>query len=143
MLRPSDFSGWVTRYYLATPLFAVADLGFGVPVRVATVLPEGGRLAYYGAAFALGFLCRARPGATPWVGMLESAANLTVLLLSILLPIWSLPDALATGAPLQAGLTPAAGANALLSGLALVASFHRNEAAALGRRSGRGGGGVV
>jgi len=136
-----DLSWWVSGYYLATPLFAGLDLGLGLPIRVAAILPESGRLAYYAAAFALGLLCRARPVATPWVGMLESAANLTLLLLSILVPIWSLPDAMMSGAPLQAGLTPAAAANALLSGVALVASFHRNEAAALGRRD-RGGGPV-
>jgi hypothetical protein len=133
-----DLSRWIAGYYLATPLFAVADLGFGLPVRVAGILPAPGRLAYYVAAFALGLACRARPLATPWVGMLESAANLTLLLLSILIPVWSLPDAVLSGAPLQAGLTPASAANALLSGGALVASFHRNEAAALGR--GRWGG---
>lgn len=130
---------WVTGYYLATPLFAVADLGFGAAVRVPAVLPTSGRLAWYGAAFALGLLCRARPGTTPWVGMLESAGNLTLLLLSILLPVWSLPEAALSGAPLQGGLTPAAAANALLSGLVLVATFHRNEAAALGRRARPGG----
>ena len=132
-MRPNPFSRWVTGYYLATPVFAVLDLGLGLPIRVAGSLPESGRLAYYAGAFALGLLCRAHPLATPWVGMLESASNLTLLLLSILVPIWSLPDAVMSGAPLQAGLTPAAAANALLSGVALVASFHRHEAAAMGR----------
>lgn len=140
----SDLSRWVTGYYLATPVFAVADLGFGVPVRLATVLPEGGRLAYYAAAFGLGFLCRARPGATSWVGILESSSNLTVLLLSILLPIWSLPLEATAEMSAQVGLTPAAAANALLSGLALTASFRRHEAAVLGRgaRAGPGDLGV-
>ena len=101
-----DLSRWITGYYLATPLFAVMDLGLGLPVRVAGILPEPGRLAYYAAAFALGLACRARPSATPWVGMLESAANLTLLLLSILIPIWSLPDAVLSGAPLQAVAYP-------------------------------------
>ncbi|MHB1192311.1 MAG: hypothetical protein ACYC6F_04615 [Longimicrobiales bacterium] len=136
-----DLSRWVTGYLLATPLFAVLDLGLGLPVRVATILPESGRLAYYAGIFALGLLCRARPMATPWVGMLESASNLTLLLLSILLPIWSFPLASAGDAPVQIGLTPAGAANALLSGVALVASFHRHEAAALGRLgSGRSSG---
>lgn len=127
----------VAGYYLATPVFAVADLGLGIPVRVADVLPVGPRVAYYAAVFALGLLCTARPGATPWVGMAESATNLLVLLLSILLPIWSLGDALASGAPLAAGLTGIAAANALLSGTALVVSFHRHQDAALRGRGGR------
>lgn len=134
MTGSRDLSRWVAGYLLATPLFAVLDLGLGLPVRVATILPESGRLAYYAGVFALGLLCRVRPEATPWVGMLESASNLTLLLLSILLPIWSLPDAVASGASGQVGLTPAGVVNALIVGLALVASFHRHEAAALGQR---------
>lgn len=124
---------WLSGYYLATPVFAVVDMGLGLPVRVAPLVPEGGRLAWYAGAFALGLLARARPGAAPWVGMLESAANLTVLLLSILLPIWSFPLADPAVGPVQVGLTPEGAANALISGTAMIASFRRSEAAALGR----------
>ncbi len=123
----------VAGYYLATPVFAVADLGFGLPVRVAAVLPDGTRLAYYGAAFALGLLCRARPAATPWVGMMESATNLLLLLLSILLPIWALAADPMLGSAAGVGLTPAGAANAMLSGGAMILSFRRSEAAMLGR----------
>jgi hypothetical protein len=130
---------WLTGYYLATPLFAAVDLALGFPLRVAPLLPQGGRLAWYAGAFALGVLARARPAATPWVGMLESASNLTLLLLSILLPIWSFPLAGPSEVPAQVGLTPAGAANALVSGLAMVASFHQHEAAALGRGGRRGG----
>ena len=126
---------WVAGYYLATPAFAVADLVFGVPVRVATVLPESSRLAYYAAAFALGLLCRARPGATPWVGMIESTTNLLILFLSILLPIWGAMDALATGAPPAVGPTPMSAANALISGSAMILSFRRSQDAAMTPRS--------
>ncbi len=141
----------IVAYYLATPAFAVADLVFGVPVRLAGVADATHRLAYYVVVFALGVLCRLRPGATPFVGMAESTANLLILLLSILLPIWSLPDAVLAGAPLGAGLMGMALGNALLSGTALVVSFHRSQAAAARlltgrespgarRRPGRGGG---
>lgn len=121
----------VTGYYLATPLFAVADLAVAAPVRVAGVLTGGPRVGYFLAVFALGVLCRVRPGAAPWVGMAESSVNLLLLLLSILLPIWSLADPGAGAHPLPVGLTPAAAGNALLSGAALVLSFHRHQAAAL------------
>lgn len=130
---------WIAGYYLATPLFAVVDVALGFPLRVAPLLPQQGRLAWYAAAFALGLLARARPAATPWVGMLESASNLTLLLLSIYLPIWSLPLAGPSDVPMQVGLTPAGAANALLSGLAMVASFRQHEAALMGRARGRGG----
>ena len=135
----ADVTRVVTGYYLATPLFAVADLAVGVPVRVGEILPPGVRYAYYAALFALGLLCRARPGATPWVGMAESSTNLLILFLSILVPIWSVGDAWMAGAPAHVGLTPATGANALLAGGAMILSFRKNQEAALGRRgSGEG-----
>ncbi len=109
--------------------------GLGVPVRVAAVLPERSRMAYYAAAFALGLLCRARPGATPWVGMLESTTNLLILFLSILLPIWGAADALATGAPLAVSLTPLSAANAFISGSAMILSFRRSQDASMTPRS--------
>jgi len=121
-------------------LFAVADLGFGLPVRVAAVLSPGPRVAWYAAAFALGLLCRARPSATPWVGMLESSANLLVLLLSILLPIWSFPLDATSGAAGSVGLTSTGAANALLSGGAMILSFRRSQDAALAPRGGSGAG---
>lgn len=121
-------------YYLATPVFAVADLGFGAPVRVADVLPTGPRAAYYAAVFVLGLLCARYPGAVGWVGMGESATNLLILLLSILLPIWSMVDAVSLGTTPQGSLLDGAGiVNAVLSGTAMVVSFHRHQAAVLGR----------
>lgn len=123
----------VAVYYLATPLFAAADFLFGLPVRVAGLAVPWQRGVYYAVVLLLGILCRVRPGAVPWVGMAESSVNLFLLLLGILLPLWSLPEALLAGGPLQAGLGPLAAANALVAGTALVVSFHRNQRAALGR----------
>jgi hypothetical protein len=125
--RGSDL---VTAYYLATPLFAVLDGVAGVPIRVSALQSPAHRFAYYGVVFLLGMLCRARPRFAPWVGMLESSANLFLLLLGILLPIWSLPDAVAAGGSLQAGLDGMSAANALLVGGMLVLAFHRNRLAA-------------
>lgn len=130
--RRHTASRLVAGYYLATPLFAVVDLAAGAPVRVSGVLPGWGRGAYYAVLLLLGFLCRARPAATPWVGMAESSVNIFLLLLGILLPVWSMTDAVLAGAPLRGGLTPAAAGNALLAGGALVMSFHRHKRAALG-----------
>lgn len=121
-------------YYLATPIFAVVDAAAGAPVRVSGFLPGWGRAAYYAALLVLGLLCRARPAAAPWVGMAESSVNLLLLLLGILLPVWSMTDAVLAGGPMEgAGLTPLAAGNALLAGGALVVSFHRHQRAALGR----------
>lgn len=136
MARPLDPGRLVVGYYLATPVFAVADVGMGLPVRVADVLPLAPRLGYYGVVFALGLLCAARPRAVPWVGMGESVTNLVILLLSILLPIWSSFETVAAGGGMTGGLDASGAANALLSGTALVMSFHRHQATALGGGAG-------
>lgn len=120
----------VVLYYLATPLFGVADLGFDVPVRLSTVLPHNARLAYYAAVFLLGVLCLLRRGATPWVGMLESSGNLLILLLGILLPVWNLPLAVAGGGAPDMGFSAWNLGNALVAGLALTMSFHGHQARA-------------
>ena len=122
-------SDLVAIYLLITPAFVIADLGFGLPVRVAGLPEPGQRLVYYFVVFALGVLCYLRPRVSPFVGMLESVSNLTLLFVSILLPIWSLPDAFLSGAPLEGGLEGLALGNAVLSGTALIVSFHRSRAA--------------
>jgi len=115
-------------YYLATPLFAVADLGFGVSIRVAGLDEPWHRGLYYAAAFGCGALCRLHPPATPWVGMGESSASLLLLLLSILLPIWAMPDAVMSGGEIALPYDMASLGNALICGTALVAAFHRSRA---------------
>jgi len=120
----------LTAYYLATPVFVVLDVVAGAPIRISALHSPAHRFAYYGVVFLLGMLCRARPRLAPWVGMLESSSNLFLLLLGILLPIWSLPDAVAAGGSLQAGHDGTSAANALLVGAMLVLAFHRNRLAA-------------
>ena len=127
----------VAAYYLVTPAFAVADLVFHAPIRVAGLTDPAHRLAYYAVVFALGLFCRARPEATPFVGIGESTVNLLLLFVAILLPIWSLPDQILSGGPVEGGLSGIKIANALLSGTALVVSFHRHQAVAAGIVAGR------
>lgn len=136
---PRSSPNLIVLYYLITPAFAVADLVFHAPVRVAGLSDPGYRLAYYAVVFALGLLCRARPGATPFVGIVESTVNLLLLFLAILLPIWSLPDQLLSGAALDTGFTATKVVNALLSGSALIVSFHRHQAAAARIVAGKSG----
>src|SRR5688572_6675325 len=81
-------------YYLATPLFAALDLGLRIPIRAAGVESLSLRMAYYAATFALGWLMTARPSLAPWLAMGESAANLTLLMAAVLVPIWSLSETL-------------------------------------------------
>ena len=123
-------------YYLLTPVFALADLVAGISIRVAGLSATAPRGAYYLAVFVLGLLCRLRPSIAPWVGMLESSGNLLLLLLSILLPIWTLPETVLSGGDAPAGLHPAGVVNALLVGGMLILSFHRHRLSILSRRAG-------
>ena len=122
-------------YYLATPVFAAVDLGLGFPVRAAGLERPLHRVAWYALGFAVGLVMHRRPRWTPWLGMGESAANLTLLMVAVLLPIWSLPGSLDTGAVAE---LPVRVANLALSGSILVFSFYRSQAEALGPI--RGGG---
>ncbi|MEQ9398357.1 MAG: hypothetical protein RJQ04_04235 [Longimicrobiales bacterium] len=134
MDRPVVPGGALAAYYLATPLFAVIDAGFGAPIRVAGIESPGVRWAYYAGLVALGFLCRARPSVAPWVGMGESAVNILLLILAVMLPIWSIPGEILSGGEVEGPFSRVSLANFVLSGGALVWSFHRNQAAALGAR---------
>ena len=121
----------VTRYYLATPLFAVADFVFGVPVRISLLDAPLHRGAYYAILFACGLLCRAYPMAAPWVGIVESGGNILLLILAVMLPVYALPDAVWSGAELVSPFSKISIANFVLAGTALVVSFHRHQRVAL------------
>jgi hypothetical protein len=121
-------------YYLyATPAFALADGLLGVPLRVAGLPGLGARAGYYLVLVVLGVLVTRLPRLAPWVTMGESVGNLFLLLLSVLLPIWTFPEAFLAGADSPALLGPARLANVLLSGGMLIWAFHSQAARALGR----------
>ena len=120
----------LTLYYLATPLFALLDLAFGLPVRAVGLESAGQRGLYYAAVFALGWVMRGRPRLAPWLAMLESAGNLALLMIAVLLPIWSLGETLDASV---ASELPARVANLALSGSVLGYSFHGAQARAVGR----------
>ena len=125
----------LTAYYLSTPLFAALDLGlsarFPAQFRAAGVESPSVRLGYYAATFALGWVMRARPRLAPWLAMGESAVNLTLLMASVLIPIWSLGETMDFAA---AGELPSRVLNLALSGSVLVYSFYRSQAQAGLRR---------
>src|SRR5688500_12191586 len=75
-------------YHLATPVFALLDLGLGLPVRAVGLESPALRLVYYAVVFALGWVMRARPRLAPWLAMVESAGNLTLLMAAVLIPVW-------------------------------------------------------
>lgn len=129
MGRP-DRGGFFAAYLLATPAFLIADLGFDMPFRVAALEGSDYRFLYYAGATLLGVVSRFRPAVAPWAGMAESSVNLLFLLLSILLPIWNLPDAVLNGSSAEGPLDMTGLSNAMLSGSVLVYGFYRSQAAA-------------
>jgi len=130
-VRTKQAAPWIGRalvsYYLATPLFAVADFVMGAPVRLSGVEDPAMRAAYYVGLMLLGVAARARPAWAPLSGMVESSVNLFLLLVGILLPIWSLPDAWAAGQDPAVGLDATGMINAMISGSVLVFSFRVNQ----------------
>jgi len=79
--------GW---YYLLTPMFLVADLFFGVAVRVSLVEPRL-RYLYYLVCFGAGILGRLVPRFAPMIGLVESSLNLALLMVGIMLPVFLAP----------------------------------------------------
>lgn len=118
---------WLRFYYWVTPLFFLLDWVWGVSVR-ASFLPGELRLAYYVLCLACAAVIQREPEAAPYVGLGESALNLFLLMLSILLPIWQLQDAmLEGGGGITAPMTGGRVINVMLSGTMLVVSFQRSQ----------------
>lgn len=126
-------SSVLTAYYLATPLFVVPDVVFSLPVRAAGIPSPGARWAYYALLLALGLVCRRWPDAAPWTGMAESAVNILLLILAVMIPIWSMPDAALAGEPLPDPFGAVSVFTFILSGAALVVAFHGHQRRALRR----------
>ncbi len=127
----------ILAYYLATPLFLLIDLIWAAPLRVAFIQTDSTRYAYYAFCFLCGLMMWRKPTLGPWLGIFECTINLTLVFLSILLPIWSAPDTIAAGGGLpNFGLARIT--NAMLSGTMLVAGFHARQAELM-RSLGRSG----
>src|SRR5688500_14756527 len=84
-------------YYLGTPLFALADLALGVPIRAAGLEDPPLRVGYYALAFLLGLVVYRWPDSSAFVGMGESAVNLAILMVSLMTAVYGAPEAVAAG----------------------------------------------
>jgi hypothetical protein len=127
----------ILAYYLATPLFLLVDLLWHAPLRVAFIQSGSTRLAYYAFCFVCGLVMWRKPLVAPLLGILESAVNFLLVLLSILLPLWSAVDAIEAGAGLpEFGLARIT--NVMLAGGMLAAGFHARQAELM-RSLGRSG----
>jgi hypothetical protein len=90
------------------------------------------RLTYYAFLGILGGVVVRFPSTAPWLAAGESVVNLFLLFLSILLPLWSLPQAVAQGGEAISPVTGWGILNLILVGGVLVSTFHGNLRRALG-----------
>jgi|ABEF01.1.fsa_nt_gi hypothetical protein len=79
--------------------------------------------------------------AAPRIGMLESAGNILLLVLAVMIPVYFLMDSAITGADFADPFGTVSIANVILSGTVLVVSFHRHQDAATRQRRGGSDGG--
>jgi hypothetical protein len=88
---------FIQAYYLASPLFLALGLWWGTEIRVTFIPDPGLRFAYYVLLSGLGLLTHFRPASAPWVALSESTLNLFLIIAWILLPIYSVMDAVEGG----------------------------------------------
>ena len=114
-------SNWLRSYYLSTPLFVLADSLLGLDFRISGLHVPGQRFAYYGFCMLCALLLWFRPRLSPLVGMGESSVNLTILMVSVMLPILR-PELDAAGD--YAGLQGMNILNFILTGGVLLTAFY-------------------
>lgn len=119
----------LTAYYLASPLFACADwLGANVRAVGLADFPEW-RAGYYVACTAIGALNVLKPAWSAPLGLLESATNILLLALSVMLPYTRLIETLADGGEPQAlPFTAAFVTNFLISACVALSQYYRARA---------------
>jgi hypothetical protein len=125
---------FIQGYYLASPLFFLFGLWWGMEIRV-TFLPDPGvRFAYYVLLSGLGLLIHFKPGTAPWVALGESSFNLLLIMLWILVPIYGMDEMVADGGPVGLPYTPnQLLVNGLMAGSFFLLGFYRAQDAILTR----------
>ena len=84
-------------YYYLTPVFLVADFLWGQSFRVAGLNDPVYRYYYYGFCLACAAFCYFTPRLSSLVTLFESSINMTILVLSIMLPIINVGNSLDAG----------------------------------------------
>jgi len=119
---------WIAAYYLASPVFALLDLGLGLNIRLAaleglTIL----RVGYYLVCLSLGVLAWMRPRLEPLTALGESAVNLVLLFAGMMAAYAGMLDSVLQG-DLINPFTPTYVFNFGLSGGVMVTGFHARMA---------------
>lgn len=119
----------VRAFYLATPLFVVADLGFGLNVRTAFLdATPFLKWVYYVATFAAGVLTWKQPRLTAIVGLSESGLNIALTTLSVGLAYTGLTD-FVEDPSMVSPFTAESITGVLVSAAALILSYVASHAA--------------
>jgi len=123
---------WPQYYYAFTVVFALLDWLGGTNIR-ATGLAEypGMRFAYYALCVGCALALRLAPAWSAPVTLAESALNITLLILSVLMPLYTFDPENATD--LHATY-PKVVANFLISGAAGTVAFYQSLYALPGDR---------
>jgi hypothetical protein len=116
-------------YYLATPLFALLDFGFGVNMRAVFVESDLLRALYYLVPLACGLVGWKRPELATRLGMAESGFSLACIIIGVWLAVFGVSEAMDEGRALSPIFTTAGMINVALSGGVLALSFYGNQAA--------------
>jgi len=115
-------------YYLATPLFLVVDFLLGFNVRVSFLAAAPGlRIFYYAVCFGCGLLSLGRfRRFLPLAGLVECTLNIVLLVLSIMIPVISLPARVFAGEAICLPFTTTFFVNFLISTVFFLYAFYGN-----------------
>jgi hypothetical protein len=117
-------------YYLfGTPLFFLGDVVLGVSIRAAFLdnrpMP---RFMYYALAFACGLAAARWPRWSGVVGVVESGANIALLVFGVMLSYLAALDAVAGDAPIVSPFGVTSVMNLVLSAIVLTVAYTRHQA---------------
>ncbi len=129
----------IRSYYLATPVFILIDSIWGANLRIVGL--EGHpelKYLYYLLCLGFGAATYLHLRWTVWIALLESSANVLLLILSIYLPMFRLMDSLFTDQPIANPFTPELVTNFIVAGGIWTFAFYSNLPAwgVLGHRAG-------
>ncbi len=123
-------------YYLLTPGFMLFDFALHWNVRLSSLqnFPEI-RVFYYLACIGVGCLYW-RGGATKaaLAGLIECSVNVFLLVLSVMLPMWSLLDTVRVGQPAASPYTPHFIVNLMISSVFFLTAFYSNPIIKRGKK---------
>ena len=118
-------------YLLGTGVFWLIDVVLSAPIRAAVIGRPALRYGYYLGLLLIGMAVKLWPRSGPLLGLFETSVNLLLLVLSIMLPYWSLIDQVESG-PLTLPFTPWTFVNFGLTGAVLVIMLHKHRDALSG-----------